>query len=398
MEQLLALLPKGIGFHHAGLLPPLKTLVEELLATGKLKVVFATDTLALGINVPARSTVIGEMTKWDGQTRRVLTSGEYRQLTGRAGRRGMDAVGYSVLLYSPWVGLDRALEIAQGDVLPLESAFRPSYSTVLNLWGMVWETKSDSPLSSPGSLRQFQHGGKIREIADERDEVERSLLELPTTCPVCGDFARWREEEKQTKREHDKAESAWGTATHEKKTLEAQIAAWPWQNTKTERKAWLRAAGLPGAVAYSRARGWLVYLGPSAEGVRFSSSYRAGSLLCPTTRSRSTCPAPAVGAATKFCRGPRISSGRCGRRTDRRRGAGHRWRARRPGSAGSRRRGQGRARREAAGNRTHPARAGRPDRRGRGENDGSHSRPGRQPLCRLPQPCPTPTHRTGAPP
>ena len=265
VEQLLALLPRGIGFHHAGLLPPLKTLVEELLATGKLKVVFATDTLALGINVPARSTVIGELTKWDGQTRRVLTSGEYRQLTGRAGRRGMDAVGYSVLLYSPWVGLDRALEVAQGDVLPLESAFRPSYSTVLNLWHGPGEEERLAELIA-GSLRQFQHGGKIREIADERDEVEKSLRELPTTCPVCGDFARWREEEKQTKREHDKAESAWGTATHEKKALEAQIAAWPWQHTKTERKIWLRGAEL-GAVAYSGGRGWLVYVGPSAEGI-----------------------------------------------------------------------------------------------------------------------------------
>ena len=78
--------------------------MEELLANGKLKVVFATDTLALGINVPARSAVVGEMTKFDGQSRRLLTSGEYRQLTGALAGAEWTTVGYSVLLFSPWVG------------------------------------------------------------------------------------------------------------------------------------------------------------------------------------------------------------------------------------------------------------------------------------------------------
>ncbi|MDQ3810791.1 MAG: DEAD/DEAH box helicase, partial [Chloroflexota bacterium] len=96
-------LPRGVAVHHAGLLPQVKLLVEELFQAGKLRAVFATDTLALGINMPARTVVIGEMLKFDGQSRRLLTPNEYRQMTGRAGRRGIDERGVSLLLYSPWV-------------------------------------------------------------------------------------------------------------------------------------------------------------------------------------------------------------------------------------------------------------------------------------------------------
>ena len=96
-------LPRGVAVHHAGLLPQVKLLVEELFQAGKLRAVFATDTLALGINMPARTVVIGEMLKFDGQSRRLLTPNEYRQMTGRAGRRGIDERGVSLLMYSPWV-------------------------------------------------------------------------------------------------------------------------------------------------------------------------------------------------------------------------------------------------------------------------------------------------------
>ena len=96
-------LPRGVAVHHAGLLPQVKLLVEELFQAGKLRAVFATDTLALGINMPARTVVIGEMLKFDGTSRRLLTPNEYRQMTGRAGRRGIDARGVSLLMYSPWV-------------------------------------------------------------------------------------------------------------------------------------------------------------------------------------------------------------------------------------------------------------------------------------------------------
>src|SRR6266542_2478167 len=96
-------LPRGVAVHHAGLLPQVKLLVEEFFQAGKLRTVFATDTLALGINMPARTVVIGEMLKFDGTARRLLTPNEYRQMTGRAGRRGIDERGVSLLIYSPWV-------------------------------------------------------------------------------------------------------------------------------------------------------------------------------------------------------------------------------------------------------------------------------------------------------
>lgn len=265
VARLKSLLPKGIGFHHAGLLPPLKSLVEDLLAAGILRVVFATDTLALGINVPARSVVVAEMTKFDGQVRRLLSSGEYRQLTGRAGRRGMDPVGYSVLLPSPWVGLDRALEVATGPVAPLESAFRPGYSTVLNLWQRPGDEERLTRLVA-GSLRQFQEGGRIRALAVEREHVARELASLPTECPFCGSPAERLEQEKEAKREQERAESALRAAERERAAIELRIRAWPWQYTKGQRKEWLRLSR-PGDMAYSRRHGWIAYLGPSAGGV-----------------------------------------------------------------------------------------------------------------------------------
>ena len=96
---------RGIGFHHAGLLPILKQLVEVLFGLGLMQVVFATDTLALGVNMPARTVVIGRMSKWDGRRRRVLKPNEFQQMAGRAGRRGMDAFGHVVVPYSPWLAI-----------------------------------------------------------------------------------------------------------------------------------------------------------------------------------------------------------------------------------------------------------------------------------------------------
>ncbi len=265
VERLLALLPKGIGFHHAGLLPPLKTLVEELLATGRLKAVFATDTLALGINVPARSVVVGEMIKFDGQARRPLSPGEYRQLTGRAGRRGMDPVGYSILLHSPWVGLDRVLEIATGEVAPLESAFRPGYSTVLNLHRQTGDEDQLAQLIA-GSLRQFQDGGMIRSLGHEREELAAALATLPTGCPLDGGPVNWLEQERSLQREQERAESALEAVRREKAALEERLSAWPWRYSKGQKKDWLCAAR-PGELAYSRRRNWVAYLGPSSEGI-----------------------------------------------------------------------------------------------------------------------------------
>src|SRR5437660_1868319 len=128
------LLPRGLAFHHAGLLPGLKVLVETLFARGYLRAVFATDTLALGINMPARTVVVGSLSKFDGQEMRLLTPNEYRQLTGRAGRRGMDIRGAAVIPYSPWEPFEESFRRITGELLPVTSSFVIRYNSILNLW------------------------------------------------------------------------------------------------------------------------------------------------------------------------------------------------------------------------------------------------------------------------
>lgn len=134
VHALTDLLPRGLGFHHAGLLPALKVLVETLFARGHLRAVFATDTLALGVNMPARSVVVGSLSKFDGQEMRLLTPNEYSQLTGRAGRRGMDIRGAAIIPYSPWEPFEPAFERITGELHPVISSFAVRYNSVLNLW------------------------------------------------------------------------------------------------------------------------------------------------------------------------------------------------------------------------------------------------------------------------
>jgi superfamily II RNA helicase len=174
VQALRRLLPRGIGFHHAGMLPSLKMVVEDLLAAGKLRVVFATDTLSLGINAPARAVVIGDLTKFDGVSRRVLAASEYRQLTGRAGRRGMDERGVAVVLYSPWVDFDQVLRMANGPLEPLESAFRPGYNTAANLW-LQGDAERRLVRLAGMSLRRFQRQSDVSRLLDERNEIAREL-------------------------------------------------------------------------------------------------------------------------------------------------------------------------------------------------------------------------------
>ncbi len=134
VHELTDLLPRGLAFHHAGLLPGLKVLVETLFARGLLRAVFATDTLSLGINMPARSVVIGSLSKFDGQEMRLLTPNEYRQLTGRAGRRGLDVHGAAIIPYSPWEPFESSFQQITGELLPVTSSFIIRYNSVLNLW------------------------------------------------------------------------------------------------------------------------------------------------------------------------------------------------------------------------------------------------------------------------
>ncbi|GAC1667500.1 MAG: hypothetical protein PVS3B1_04480 [Ktedonobacteraceae bacterium] len=158
VHALLNLLPRGLAFHHAGLLPGLKVLVETLFGRGHLRAVFATDTLALGINMPARTVVVGSLSKFDGQEMRLLTPNEYRQLTGRAGRRGMDVRGSAVIPYSPWEPFEQSFQRITGELLPVTSSFVIRYNSVLNLW-------------RPGDLQHLR-----RICASSLREFQRYLL------------------------------------------------------------------------------------------------------------------------------------------------------------------------------------------------------------------------------
>src|SRR5215469_5390842 len=166
VHDLAQILPRGLAFHHAGLLPGLKVLVETLFARGHLRAVFATDTLALGVNMPARSVIVGSLSKFDGQEMRLLTPNEYRQLRGRAGRRGMDVHGAAIILYSPWEQFEPAFERITGDLMPVTSSFIIRYNSVLNLW-----RPGDMPYLRricASSLREYQ-----RYLVWEINELQR---------------------------------------------------------------------------------------------------------------------------------------------------------------------------------------------------------------------------------
>ncbi len=126
-------LERGVAAHHAGLVPVFRETVEECFAAGLLKAVFATETLSLGINMPARSVVIERFTKYGGAGRATLTSGEYLQLTGRAGRRGLDEEGHAVVAWSTEITFAEAARVASAPPPDLRSAFRPTYNLAVNL-------------------------------------------------------------------------------------------------------------------------------------------------------------------------------------------------------------------------------------------------------------------------
>src|SRR5262249_44395889 len=170
VQRLAALLPRGIAYHHAGLLPALKVMVETFFQRGELRAVFATDTLALGINMPARSVVLGSLSKFDGTQMRLMTPNEYQQLTGRAGRRGMDAKGTAVLLYSPWDAFEPSFAQLTAPLLPVISSFTVRYNTVLNLWrpGDIARLR----VALAASLREFQRRGGGYERRARRVEYD----------------------------------------------------------------------------------------------------------------------------------------------------------------------------------------------------------------------------------
>jgi ATP-dependent RNA helicase HelY len=146
-------LGRGVASHHAGMLPLFKEAVEELFASGLVKAVFATETLSLGINMPARTVVIEKLSKWQGERHELLTPGEYTQLTGRAGRRGIDTRGAAVVLHQPFIPFERISGLASTRTYPLTSSFRPSYNMAVNLVANYERAEAERLLAS--SFAQF---------------------------------------------------------------------------------------------------------------------------------------------------------------------------------------------------------------------------------------------------
>ena len=159
-------LEAGVAAHHAGMVPPFREAVEACFAEALVKVVFATETLALGINMPARSVVIEEVTKFGGSGHQELTPGEYTQLTGRAGRRGIDEVGYAAVLCSPFHTFDDVARIAGGRPRALSSSFRPTYNLAVNL--VRRHTREDAYRLVSSSFAQFLSD---EDLAGELDAV-----------------------------------------------------------------------------------------------------------------------------------------------------------------------------------------------------------------------------------
>src|SRR5690625_3780155 len=169
----LSTLQRGLAAHHAGLLPVFKETVEDLFSRGLVKAVFATETLALGINMPARSVVLERLSKWNGETHADITPGEYTQLTGRAGRRGIDIEGHGVVLWQPGLDPRQVAGLASKRTYPLNSSFHPSYNMAVNLVRQVGQATAREMLEQ--SFAQFQADRAVVGLARKVRKAEEAL-------------------------------------------------------------------------------------------------------------------------------------------------------------------------------------------------------------------------------
>ncbi len=198
-HEWLAALERGIAAHHAGLLPAFKACIEELFQRGLLKAIFATETLALGINMPARTVMLEKLSKWNGEAHVPITPGEYTQLTGRAGRRGIDIEGNAVVMWSPTVDSATAAGLAATRTYPLRSSFSPTYNMAINLLERYGRDRARNSLKS--SFAQFQADKAVVGLDRQIRRNQEAVAEYNTGA-LChlGDFseyAKFRREIKQ---------------------------------------------------------------------------------------------------------------------------------------------------------------------------------------------------------
>jgi len=183
-------LERGVAAHHAGMLPAFKEVVEELFRKKLVKVVFATETLALGINMPARTVVLEKLEKFNGEARVPITSGEFTQLTGRAGRRGIDVEGHSVIQWADGLDPQAVASLASRRTYPLNSSFKPTYNMAVNLIDQFGRHRTREILES--SFAQFQADRAVVDLAQKVRTQQESLdgYRKSMTCHL-GDFAEY---------------------------------------------------------------------------------------------------------------------------------------------------------------------------------------------------------------
>jgi ATP-dependent RNA helicase HelY len=189
-DQWLGALERGIAAHHAGLLPSFKEAIEDLFKRGLIKAVFATETLALGINMPARTVVLEKLTKWNGEAHVPITPGEYTQLTGRAGRRGIDIEGNAVVQWSPSVDSATAAGLASTRTYPLRSSFTPTYNMAINLISRFGRERARGSLES--SFAQFQADRAVVGLDRQVRRNQTAIDELVDSAQChLGDFNQY---------------------------------------------------------------------------------------------------------------------------------------------------------------------------------------------------------------
>ena len=183
-------LQRGVAAHHAGMLPAFKEVVEELFQKKLVKAVFATETLALGINMPARTVVLEKLEKFNGEARVPITPGEYTQITGRAGRRGIDVEGHSVIQWQDGLDPQAVASLASRRTYPLNSSFSPTYNMAVNLIEQFSRERARDILES--SFAQFQADRAVVDLARKVRTQEESLrgYQEAMTCHL-GDFTEY---------------------------------------------------------------------------------------------------------------------------------------------------------------------------------------------------------------
>ena len=183
-------LQRGVAAHHAGMLPAFKEVVEELFQKKLVKAVFATETLALGINMPARTVVLEKLEKFNGEARVPITPGEYTQITGRAGRRGIDVEGHSVIQWQEGLDPQAVASLASRRTYPLNSSFSPTYNMAVNLIEQFSRERARQILES--SFAQFQADRAVVDLARKVRTQQESLAgyQEAMTCHL-GDFTEY---------------------------------------------------------------------------------------------------------------------------------------------------------------------------------------------------------------